>query len=121
MYSKCSYKKSNQSVQTLPLSSIFSSITSDQTFPEKLNKRFNCPTKWGGTEIYKLSLSTLHPPPPPPAGAVLLVAFYPYDIILFMSIKVAGWGFSGGKNLPSLSINYVAINKDMEKWPPQLY
>ena len=27
-----------------------------------------------------------------------------------------------GQNLPSsLSINYVAINKDLEKFPPQLY
>ena len=26
-----------------------------------------------------------------------------------------------GQYLPSLSINYVAINKDLEKLPPQLY
>ena len=26
-----------------------------------------------------------------------------------------------GQYLTSLSINYVAINKDLEKWPPQLY
>ena len=26
-----------------------------------------------------------------------------------------------GQNLPSLSINYVAINKDLEKLPTQLY
>ena len=26
-----------------------------------------------------------------------------------------------GQYLPSLSLNYVAINKDLEKWPPQLY
>lgn len=39
MYSKCSHKKSNQSVQTLPLSSIFGCITSDQTFPEKLKEQ----------------------------------------------------------------------------------
>ena len=26
-----------------------------------------------------------------------------------------------GQYLPSLSINYVAINKDLEKWPAQLY
>ena len=26
-----------------------------------------------------------------------------------------------GQHLPSLSINYVAINKDLEKLPPQLY
>ena len=61
-------------------------------------------------------LSLLYPPPPPaPVDAVRLVAFHPSDIILFMSIKVAGWGFSGGEHLPGLSINYVAINKDMEK------
>ena len=71
-------------------------------------------------------LSLLYPPPPPPVGAVRLVAFYPSDIILFMSIKVAGWGFSGGgwvgggEHLPGLSINYVAINIK-EKWPPQPY
>ena len=26
-----------------------------------------------------------------------------------------------GQYFPSLSINYVAINKDLEKLPPQLY
>ena len=26
-----------------------------------------------------------------------------------------------GQYLPSLSVNYVAINKVLKKWPPQLY
>ena len=34
--------------------------------------------------------------------------------------KVARYSFSG-QYLPSLSINYVAINKDLEKLSPQLY
>ena len=35
-------------------------------------------------------------------------------------LKVALWVFQG-QYLPSLSINYVAINKDLEKLPPQVY
>ena len=35
-------------------------------------------------------------------------------------LKVALWVFQG-QYLPSLNINYVAINKDLEKLPPQLY
>ena len=34
-------------------------------------------------------------------------------------MKVARYGFSG--SIPSLSINYVAINKNLEKLRPQLY
>ena len=35
-------------------------------------------------------------------------------------LKVALWVFQG-QYVSSLSINYVAINKDLEKLPPQLY
>ena len=71
--------------------------------------------KGAGGHIHSSQGKSLPPPPPPPVVAVRLVAFHPSDIILFMSIKVAGWRFSGGGHLPGLSINYVAINKDMEK------
>ena len=36
-------------------------------------------------------------------------------------IKVARLDFWGGGYLPSFSINYVAMNKDIEKRLPQLY
>ena len=48
------------------------------------------------------------------------------DVILFYSkidssgLRWLDWIFLGGY-LPSLSINYVAMSKDMEKRLPQLY
>ena len=51
----------------------------------------------------------------------------PYKITNEKSIKINRDGFRGldtvfqGQYLPSLSINYVAINKVLEKLPPQLY
>ena len=45
---------------------------------------------------------------------------YPRPVKLTPSNKVAQWGFQG-QNLPHLSINYVAINKDFGKFPPHLY
>ena len=38
-----------------------------------------------------------------------------------LQFKVARLDFLGGGYLPSLSINYVAMSKDMEKRFPQLY
>ena len=38
----------------------------------------------------------------------------------YWHMKVPRYSFQG-QNLPSLSINYVAINKHLEKLPPQLY
>ena len=38
-----------------------------------------------------------------------------------IGLKVAQLGFLGGGYLSSLSINYVAMSKDMEKKLPQLY
>ena len=37
-----------------------------------------------------------------------------------LGFKVARYSFQG-QYLPSLSINCVAINKDLEKLPPRLY
>ena len=43
--------------------------------------------------------------------------------VLCHLVVVLRWLDTGfqGQYLPSLSINYVAINKDLEKLPPQLY
>ena len=38
-----------------------------------------------------------------------------------MGLKVARLDFFGGGYLPRLSINYVAMSKDMEKRLPELY
>ena len=35
-----------------------------------------------------------------------------------VTVKVARYSFSGSIPVQSLSINYVAINKDLEKLPP---
>ena len=43
-------------------------------------------------------------------------------VTLFLFVfKVVRYSFLGPIYLPSLSINYVAINKVLEKLPPQLY
>ena len=39
---------------------------------------------------------------------------------LVVVLRWLGTGFQG-QYLPSLSINFVAMNKDLEKLPPQLY
>ena len=36
------------------------------------------------------------------------------------NLRLLDWIFHG-HNLPSLSINYVALNKDLEKIPPLLF
>ena len=40
--------------------------------------------------------------------------------VLFINLRWLDWIFLGGY-LPSLSINFVAMSKDMEKRLPQLY
>ena len=43
-----------------------------------------------------------------------------YELPFWIMFKVARWGFQG-QYLSSLSKNYVVINRDLEKLPPQLY
>ena len=47
----------------------------------------------------------------------------PVRILFDVLFRVLRWldTVFRGQYLPSLSINYVAINKDLEKLPPQLY
>ena len=46
--------------------------------------------------------------------------FPPKPMLYFRPVRWLDWIFLGGY-LPSLSINYVAMSKDMEKRFPQLY
>ena len=39
----------------------------------------------------------------------------------YEELRWLDWIFEGGGYLPSFSINYVAMNKDIEKRLPQLY
>ena len=41
-------------------------------------------------------------------------------MLTYIDVKVARYRFQG-QYLPRLSVNYVAINKDLEKLTPQLY
>ena len=38
------------------------------------------------------------------------------SVQMIKTLKVAQYSFSAGQYLPSLSVNYVAINKDLENW-----
>ena len=49
-----------------------------------------------------------------------LGSWFDQNLSMTLHIKVARYSFQG-QYLPSLSIKYVAINKDLEKLPPQLY
>ena len=42
-------------------------------------------------------------------------------VTFVLFLRWLDWIFYGGGNLPSLSINYVSMSKDMEKRLPQLY
>ena len=47
-----------------------------------------------------------------------------YKMLKKNAIEMTSWGFLGAlyMYLPSWSFqNYVTLNKDLEKWPPQLY
>ena len=48
------------------------------------------------------------------------VALQPFPSALCSALRWLDWIFLGGY-LPSLSINYVGMSKDMEKRLPQLY
>ena len=45
---------------------------------------------------------------------------YFFSLYVFMLLRWLEWIFLGGY-LPSLSLNYVGMSKDMEKTLPQLY
>ena len=45
---------------------------------------------------------------------------YFFSLYVFMLLRWLDWIFLGGY-LPSLSLNYVGMSKDMEKTLPQLY
>ena len=45
---------------------------------------------------------------------------YFFSLYVFMLLRWLDWIFLGGY-LPSLSLNYVGMNKDMEETLPQLY
>ena len=45
---------------------------------------------------------------------------YFFSLYVFMLLRWLDWIFLGGY-LPSLSLNYVGMSKDMEKRLPQLY